>query len=101
MLHVSNSNDLVKTIMEETAKKTEKVILQGLEDLVSRGLLVVRYDQPQLVETYDPTSPNGKRFTVNTAVRLELKDQGYIQKLELENKELREAIDRMFAVVGK
>lgn len=99
--YASNANDILKTVMEQTEAKTEQAILGGLMELVEKKLLVVHRDAPVLVESYDPTTVGGRKFEVKTAIRLELKDQGYIQKLELENKELREAIDRMFAVVGK
>jgi hypothetical protein len=98
--YVSES-DILGKVMHQTAEQTEKAILKGLEELVSRGLLVVHYDDQQLVREYDPTIPNGVKFAVRTAVRLELKDQGYIQKLELENKQMRELLEQMQALVGK
>ena len=89
-------NDVIKDVMEQS----QKIILEQLGDLVKRGLLVVHSDGPVLAQEMDPYSPSHK-FKLMGAVRLELKDQGYIQKLELENKEMRELLEKMQALVGK
>jgi hypothetical protein len=93
---IINGRDVIKDVMEQS----QQIILDQLGDLVKKGLLVVHSDGPMLAREIDPGSASYK-FKLMGAVRLELKDQGYIQKLEQENKEMRELLEKMQALVGK
>jgi len=74
-------------IAREVAKQTEAEILTQLNDLVSRGLLILERTEPVLVEE------DNHKFTVRMKVKLTLKDKEYIEKLETENKELRKKLE--------
>lgn len=67
-------------VAREMAKQSEAIILSQLQELVSRGLLVIKQTEPVLVQ--DPFSPNPYQFTMQMKVRLRLKDQEYIEGLE-------------------
>lgn len=67
----------------------ENALREQLSDLVSRGLLVVEIGPQVLVQECD-----GK-VTVRQSINLQLKDREYIEKLERENKEMREIIERL------
>jgi hypothetical protein len=93
---VMNGSDVIRDVMQQS----QQIILDQLGDLVKKGLLVVHSDGPMLAREIDPSSDSYK-FKLVGSVRLELKDQGYIQKLEQENKEMRELLEQMQALVGK
>lgn len=64
-------------IQVKMAAATDNLILQQLNEFISRGLIIVEFLQPQMVRDID--SPQIK---ICQAIRLVLKDQEYIQKLE-------------------
>lgn len=74
-------------VAQHAAEATEKEISNQLNELISRGLLIVRTQGPVLVQ--DGFS---SKVSVRLAVRLELKDQEYIEKLEAENETLKEKL---------
>lgn len=74
-------------IMADMARQTENLILEQLNDLVSRGLLVVERGPMSLVHSQDKD-----KIEVRQSCRLILKDKEYIEKLEAENKLLHEKI---------
>ena len=75
--------------IEEFTKRKESLILEELNDLISRGLLVVEETRPVMTR-----SPIADKIEITQGVRLVLKDQEYISKLEAENKELKEKLDK-------
>lgn len=87
-------------IMQDINKQNEALILESLGDLITKGLLVVEQTQPVLVGNH---SINEDKYIVRLEqkIRLVLKDKEYIQKLEEENKKLREKIDRFYEFVGE
>lgn len=92
----SYQDNLVKRTLFDVAQQTENAILEQLNDFISRGLLVVETQGPTLIQEATPT---GSVLKVRNTTKLKLKDQEYIQKLETENKELREIIERLKAVL--
>lgn len=81
--NMSSSLDLAGQLAKEVAKEQERVILDQLNELISRGLLVVESTQPILVQ-----DPYSAKVTVQQSCKLLLKDQEYIQKLETRVEEL-------------
>jgi hypothetical protein len=80
-------------IAHEIAKKTEGLILEQLNDFISRGLLEVEMTGPTFVQVVNPIGKN--TVTIQQGVRLVLKDKEYIEKLEKENKELKDILARL------
>ncbi len=80
----SHATELAKYVYEAT----EKEITAQLNELVSRGLLVVETQGPFL-----SAEPYNHHVSVRLAVRLKLKDQEYIEGLEKEITELKAVID--------
>lgn len=83
-----------KQLSKQVAKSTESAILEQLDELVSRNLLVIEQQQPVLVR-----SSNSGTMEVQSSVRVLLKDQEYIEKLEKENKELQEKLSKVESVL--
>tara|TARA_R110000868_G_scaffold82953_1_gene233988 strand:+ start:219 stop:491 length:273 start_codon:yes stop_codon:yes gene_type:complete len=82
--------ETLSEIMADLGKQQESIILDQLNDLVKRGLLVVESTQPVLVRNY-----NQDKITVQQSIRLTLKDKEYIEKLEKENSEYKDLIERL------
>jgi len=85
-------------LMGDLFKQKEAILLEQLNDLVTKGLLVIEETKPVLVQ--DSDTP---KIILRQAVRLALKDKEYIQKLETENAELKaklEAIKQTFKEVS-
>jgi len=69
------------------AQQTQTVIMDQLNELIKRDLLVIITEQPQLVQKHDGG------LDILQSVKLELKDQKYIEKLETENRELKSRLN--------
>lgn len=95
MLH-QEINEVVKDI----AKQTEDLLMEQLNELVSRGLIVIEQGPMTLIEeARQPfTSPPGHRIRLCQTVRLVLKDQEYIEALEHRNKELEKLLEEIKAI---
>ena len=74
----------VSEILEDLSKHREEIILEQLNELISRNLLVIELTQMTLTQDYE-----SDKLKVSQGVRLVLKDQEYIEKLEKENSELK------------
>lgn len=85
----NNIDDLVKQVSENTAKARDAAIVEQLNEFISRGLIVIEDRGLSFMRT-----PLNDSIEVRTQVVLKLKDQGYIEKLEKENKEMTIIIDR-------
>lgn len=100
---LDGSTDLRTKLFHQAEKQTEELVLQQLGDLVKRGLLVIEQTEPVLTEHQ---LPGGDwEFTMEKAVRLNLRDREVIETLEAENKRLREQLrtidDALTAFRGK
>ena len=86
---------MLSTITKDLMQQKEDIILEQLNELVSRGLLVVESTRPVLVQDsrFDLNAPY--KITLQQKVKLVLKDQEYIKKLEKENAEYLDLISRL------
>jgi len=76
--------DLVRDLMEKLSDDTDKKLMQQLNWLVSRGLLVVELGPMTIVQ-----EAHSLNIRAEQTVELVLKDKEYIERLEKENTELR------------
>lgn len=65
--------------IRHAAEQTESLLLEQLNDLLSRGLLVVEKTEPVLIQ--DSTG----KVQIHQKINLTLRDKEYIEKLEKEN----------------
>jgi len=84
----------------DIAKQQEELILESLGELITRGLLVVEKTQPVLVGRWER---DRDKYTVELRqnIKLVLKDQEYIEKLEKENKELNARLQAIIDTLHK
>ncbi len=87
-------SNIATQIARQAADATETAILEQLNDFVSRGLIELKLG-PQVI-TQDMHSA---KLNIAQSVSLVLKDKEYIEKLETENKQLKELIKKMKEVV--
>lgn len=71
------------------AKDIEQSILSGLQDLVSRGILVIERGAPVII--VDPEN----RMSVSTPIKLHLSNQEYVENLERENEKMKDIIIKL------
>jgi len=83
-MNYTNSMDLVRDLTEKVSDDTDKKLMQQLNWLVSRGLLVVELGPMKMVQ-----EAHSLNIRVEQTVELVLKDKEYIERLEKENTELR------------
>ena len=82
----------ITKLTKQIAEKEQERILDQLNELVSRGLLVIERQQPTLVTQMRNHNDAKTRIDVMMAVKLILKDQEYIEQLERENAEMKDAL---------
>ena len=90
MIDYTNFNSIAK----ELAKQSETILLDQLNEFISRGLIVVHHGPTGFV--HDPYT---NKVTIQSSVKLVLKDQDYIEQLEKENKALKEQIEKTNEVI--
>ena len=78
------------------AKETESLILAQLNEHISRGLIVVEQTQPQFISHAD----NPNKVEIRTSVRLKLKEQEYVEKLEKNIKVAVEALEQSYRAMS-
>jgi len=86
--------NLIKETATKMAEQKEKMLLEQLSELLDRGLLVIEQTQPVLVH-----ESHTNELRMEQSVRLVLRDQEYVEKLEKENTELREVIENLQSVL--
>lgn len=89
------NDKFVMDALKEIAEQRETLVMEQLNELISRGLLVVEQGPMSLMQDLVST-----KILVAQQVRLVLKDQEYIQKLEVENKSLKQRLDAIANAVG-
>lgn len=77
----------LKQLNTELLFQKEQILMEQLNELISRDLLVVEETEPVLVREF-----NSNKVSLKQSVRLTLKDKEYIIKLEDENKQLKETL---------
>lgn len=82
-------------LMNQVASQQEAIMVEQLNELISRGLLVVEKTEPLFVTNNGYESNDGYKIEYRQKIRLLLKDQEYIEKLEKENKELKEQFQKL------
>lgn len=90
MIDYTNINSIVKDL----ARQSETIILDQLNEFISRGLIVVHRGPMNLVQDHYTD-----KVTIQSSVKLVLKDQEYIEQLEKENKALKEQIERTNQII--
>lgn len=73
----------LEDITEQVNRETERSLQSQLNELLSRGLLEIRKQQPTLI--LEP----GHKVSVRHSVELVLKNQEYVEALEKERDELK------------
>jgi hypothetical protein len=81
--------EAIKSATEKLSQNKEKYIMEQLSEFVNRGLIVVEQTGMKLhaMERYDHSRQ--VEITMEQDIRLVLKDQEYIEKLEKEVEELK------------
>lgn len=87
--NINTGQSLVEKVARESARATEESILDQLNELVSRGLLLVEETKPTLYRSVDSS-----KITIEKSIRLVLKDQEYIENLESKVKNLEERLEK-------
>jgi len=87
---ISHMSDLASEVLTKATKHQEAIILEQLNELVSRGLLVIEQGPQTLVTSR--SSQGDYVLDIKQSCRLLLKDQEYLEALEKENKELKEKL---------
>ena len=72
-----------RQLIEQVSKEKERIIVEQLNDLLARGLLVWEQGPETFVQAHDLR--DGFKIEFRTSGRLVLKDREYIEKLEKEN----------------
>jgi len=75
-------------LLNKQTEAKEKIILDQLNEFISRGLLVIREGEKRLIK--DKAT---NKFYITQKFDLQLRDQEYIERLEDENKALRKTLD--------
>jgi hypothetical protein len=91
-----NHNEFISQQINELLKQQEMILIDQLNELISRDLLVVESHQPVLTRSED-----SGQVQLRQTVKLKLKDQEYIEKLEKENKTLKERINAIENAINK
>lgn len=76
--------------MSRLLEQKDKLIMDELNELTSRGLIVIEQTRPTIVR-----EAGSGELRLAQAVRLVPKEKEYIEKLETENAELKAKIDRI------
>lgn len=90
--------EMMSSIATQVAAKTQSCILDQLNDFISRGLIEIQMGPMTFVQSDDFAS-NKNEVRIAQSCKLVLKDREYIEKLESENKELREVLMRLRAAM--
>lgn len=83
-------HDFINNTVMSLLRQKEEIIMKEFNELVSKGLLVVEQTEMKLFQ-----HPMKNEIKMEQGVRLVLKDQEYIEKLEEENKELKEKLEKI------
>lgn len=92
--NINTEQSLVEKVARESARVTEESILDQLNELVSRGLLLIEETKPTLHRSVD-----SNKISIEKSIRLVLKDQEYIENLESKVKNLEESLEKYHKLV--
>lgn len=90
MISINNLTEdkLAQTLMHKSAQAREEAILAQLNDLIQKGILVLKTNGSSFYRASD-----SNELIYKEQILVELKDREYIEKLEKENAEMRAYID--------
>jgi len=83
---ITTSQDFAENI----TKQCVDLFTHQLNDLISKGLLVIENKTPMLTQDFNTT-----QLRLSNVISVQLKDKEYIEKLEKENQELKDTLDKM------
>lgn len=89
-----NTNNIINEITKQISEKQNDLLMEQLNDLVSRGLLIIEHTQPVLVR-----SISEDKIELRQAIKLTLKDKEYIIKLEEENEQMKNQLEALVKAV--
>lgn len=87
--------DTINEVIKEYHNNKEAYILEQLNELISRGLLVICETQPIIVR-----DQYSDKIEIRQSIKLLLKDQEYIVKLETENAQLKVRLQNIEEVIN-
>jgi len=92
-----NEHDqFMRKLIDDLYKQQEELLLTSIKDLVTSGLLIIEKTPLQIFQSPDS---DGYKLEFKEGIRLVVKDKDYIKKLETENKELKEKLDKIKGIV--
>lgn len=97
-INFNNLDQFTNDVVHEIARQKEVSLLSQLNWLVSRGIIVMETQGPTLVKTYLKPNEDGYEIRLEESVKLVVKDKEYIEKLEKENRELNQKLQRLAEV---
>lgn len=94
-------DEKITEITREVISQRDAIIFEQLQELISRGLLEIREEEPVMIRVEaDFQNPGRDRIMLKQRVKLILKNQEYVEKLEAENKQLKERIARIEGAIN-
>lgn len=81
---------LTEELNDQVVKHTENLLLEQLNDFVSRGLIIAEKGPMTMVR-----DPSNDKIVINQSINLVLKDKEYIESLEKQVKELSENLQKI------
>ena len=94
-------DEKITEITREVISQRDAIIFEQLQELISRGLLEIREEEPVMIRVEaDFQNPGRDRIMLEQRVKLILKNQEYVEKLEAENKQLKERIARIEGAIN-
>jgi len=97
-IHVTNGMDsVIQQVAKKSAKARDIVILEQLSELINRGLLIVEErESPRLSVSQRADRPLGEvQLDIRNDIRVVLKDQEYIEKLEADNEKYKKRLAKL------
>lgn len=92
MKNYALEDSAVSAVVKEVLKQKETMLLEQLQDLVSRNLLVIEETAPVLVRR-DSITDFEPKFDLVQKITLKLRDQEYIEELEAKVVKLEQSLD--------
>jgi hypothetical protein len=95
-LDFRSASEALEQMKKDLDGQTEAKILDGIQELVSKGLLAVRVidEKPMLGIDYATN-----KLVASRSVEVKVFQDEYIQKLECENRELRRKVDGVTSIM--
>ncbi len=87
VLHI---DELIKIVRKDLLNQQQNIILDQLNGLITKDLLLVEQTEPVLV--MDGAT---NKITLQQSIKLVLRDKSYIETLETENKLLKDRLNKI------